>query len=342
VELTATFLPGLAPFVRAELNEIGGVRGVRDLGQRSELSFGYRGPLRELFNLRTVLAPYRVLSFGVPRPRTLLASEHLQRIVDAVSTVQTLNPDLPPRSIRIDAAGSDSATYARIAAELENLTGLPRDQEEGNCHLRFRRSSAGGGWDVLVRLSTRPLSLREWRTGGYPGGLNATIAAAIVRMTRPSAHDHYLNLMCGSGTLLVERLLAAPVARAVGIDYSDAAIGAARTNLRAAGLGRTTQLLAADLRDADVLEPMAFNVVVSDPPWGDKHGSHRENRELYDMLLRRAATAAPPGATLVVITPEVRLMNGLLKATKEWKAEQHFQVDAKGHHPHIYAMRRVR
>ena len=341
MELTATFLPGLAPFVRDELAERPGVGRIRLDDPRSEASFRYRGSLRTLFDLRTVLAPYRVLSFAVPRPRSLLSSEYLPRIAEAISMVRALNPDLPPRAIRIDAAGSDSATFGRICSELESLTGLPRDQDDGNCQLRFRPSRTKEGWEVLVRLSTRPLSLRQWRTGGYPGGLNATIAAAMVRMTRPGPRDRYLNLMCGSGTLLVERMLVAPAARVVGMDYSDAAIVAARKNLRSAGLAGSAQLVSADVRDSGVLGSDTFDVLVSDPPWGDKHGSHQENRELYDALLRRAAELADPGAILVVITHELRLMEALLARSQEWVGEERHQVDAKGHHPHIHALRRA-
>ncbi|MGH3488612.1 MAG: methyltransferase [Actinopolymorphaceae bacterium] len=337
-----TFLPGLASFVRSELEEFGGVTRLRVLDGRSEIAFSYAGSERRLLDLRTVLAAYRVLSFPVPRPRSLLSSEYLPSIANAVSRVSSLNPSLPPRALRFGAAGADSAVFGRIANELESLTGLPRDQADGNCHLRFRPSLAKKGWDVLVRLSTRPLSLREWRTEAYPGGLNATIAAAMVRMTRPDPQDRYLNLMCGSGTLLVERLLVGPARRAVGVDSSDAAGAATRGNLRSAGLSGRAEVLTGDIRRGETLEGAgSFNVLVADPPWGDKHGSHRENRELYETLLRTSADMATDGASMVVATQELRLMDSLLSTTTAWRCDERIQVFAKGHHPCLYVLRRT-
>ncbi|MEQ7128504.1 methyltransferase [Actinopolymorpha sp. B11F2] len=342
MKLVVTFLPGLASFVRSELEELGSVTRLRLEDGRSEISFTYGGSLRRLFDLRTVLAAYLVLCFPVPRPRSLLSSEYLPTIADGIARVRSLNRSLPPRGIRIGAAGADSAVFARIARELESLTGLPRDQDEGNCHLRFRPSRARGGWEVLVRLSTRPLSLREWRTAPYPGGLNATIAAAMVRWTRPDPRDRFLNLMCGSGTLLVERLLMAPVRRAVGVDHSDEAIAASAENLRSAGLAGRAELISSDIRVGGSLDGVGtFDLLVADPPWGDKHGSHRENRELYNALLRRSAELATERATMIVATQELRLMDALVSASPDWRGDERIQVFAKGHRPCLYLLRRT-
>jgi tRNA (guanine6-N2)-methyltransferase len=342
MRLVATFLPGLAPFVRSELRELGDVTRLREADGRSEISFTYGGSLRRLFDLRTVLAVYHALRFPVPRPRTLLSSEHLPAIADAVARVRELNPSQPPRALRIGAAGADSAVFTRLARALEALTGLPPDQDEGNCHVRLRPSPANGGWEVLIRLSTRPLSLRPWRVAPYPGGLNATIAAAMVRWTRPAPGDRFLNLMCGSGTLLVERLTRAPARRVLGVDLSDAAISAARKNLRSAGLSGRAQLAACDVRDVESLGGTGtFSVVVADPPWGDKHGSHRENRELHDALLRKSAVMANGQASLVVATQELRLMDRSVSMSRDWRCDERLQVFAKGHRPCLYLLRRT-
>lgn len=76
-----------------------------------------------------------------------------------------------------------------------------------------RRTLGRDGWDVLVRLSTFPLSARSWRAEGYHAAVNATVAAAMVRLSQPRSGDRVVNLMCGSGTILVERLLTVASAR---------------------------------------------------------------------------------------------------------------------------------
>src|SRR5581483_7823655 len=100
---------------------------------------------------------------------------------------------------RIDAAGADSPTFRRLAAELATRTGLADDPATGDLLLRIR--PAAGGWEVACRLSPRPLSTRAWRVRDIPFALNATIAAAMVEMTEPRPQDRFANLLCGSGTL---------------------------------------------------------------------------------------------------------------------------------------------
>ena len=87
-----------------------------------------------------------------------------------------------------------------------------------------------------MRLSPRPLTARAWRVCNLPGALNAVVAHAMVALSAPNPADRYLNLACGSGTLLVERLALGPARLAVGCDNAAGPLDCARANLRAAGL----------------------------------------------------------------------------------------------------------
>jgi tRNA (guanine6-N2)-methyltransferase len=185
------FLPGLGPVVAREvrdrLPDAGPVREVP--GRSDSLVADYRGDWARLLDLRTIVAPFLLLSFPVPRPRSLTSGEFFPQIMDAVRLVQRINPETP-QTFRIDAAGSDSAGFQRLASQLEDATGLPQVPEDGQLLLRFRRSpgagpASPGGWDVLVRLSSRPLSSRPWRVANLPGAANATIAAAMSELTSP-------------------------------------------------------------------------------------------------------------------------------------------------------------
>src|SRR5215218_7167564 len=199
------FLPGLAEVVEAEVHErLRGAERLRPVPGRSDsLRFELRGPWERLGELRTVVAAFAVLTFGVPRPRSLTSGEYLPEIVRTVQAVRELGPR--PASFRFDAAGVRSAGFRRLAEELARATGLPHDQDDGDLVLRFRRAAERpDGWDVLVRLSTRPLSDRPWRVRNFPGAANATVAAAMARLTRPRPSDRVANLMAGSGTLLIE------------------------------------------------------------------------------------------------------------------------------------------
>ncbi|HYT27017.1 MAG TPA: RNA methyltransferase, partial [Actinomycetota bacterium] len=228
-------LGGLVPFVVAEIERtLGGRARVLPGAERTAVRLALSGPLADLLELRTPVAAYLLASVGGRRPSALLGDE---RLFEQVETVRRLHPPGAFSSFRLSVPGPGSAAVRRLREELAGRTGLADDPDDGELLLRVRRAHGGGaGWDLLTRLSPRPLSARAWRVWNLPGALNATIAAAMVELSRPRPSDRVLNLMCGSGTLLVERLARAPAASAVGCDLDPAALRGARANLAAAGL----------------------------------------------------------------------------------------------------------
>lgn len=340
------FLPGLDDVVLDEVTErIPGIRRIRAVPDRNDsIAFSMSGPLRTLFGLRTIVAPFLVLGFPVPRPRSLLSGEYFPTIVNATREVGRLNPAIPPKTFRIEAAGRDSTVLRTFAGQLAQATGLRYDDESGECVLRLRRTPTRDGpgrdgWDVLVRLSTLPLSARPWRAEGWHAAVNATLAAAMVRLSKPRANDRVANLMCGSGTILVERLLARPARGAVGIDISREAISVAEANVSAAGLSGRINLMVGDIGQGSWLANGPYDRIYADPPWGDKSGKHSENEDLHRTLLERAYAGAAEGARLVVLTHEIRIMQRCLRRASElWRLESETGVFQKGHHPRIYVL----
>ena len=335
-------LPGLEEFLEQELARRfqGRVSGMRE-GGSSARRFAFRGAVGDLLGLRTAHAAYLVLGFAGRRPTALLGHQNLQALVAGVALARKLHPPDAFRSFRLGAAGRDSSTFSRLAAELEWASGLPHDPEGGDLLLRFR-PWASGGWEALVRLSPRPLATRAWRVRDLPGALNATIAAAMVEMTRPVPGDRFANLACGSGTLLVERLLRGPAREAVGCDLDSTALEATRANVDAAGLAGAVRLVEADAT-ASGLPPGAFDAICADLPYGNLVGSHGDNARLYPALLEEAGRLARPGAAFVAITHELRLFEACLPPQRGvWRLERRLQVLQGGTHPRIYLLRRQR
>jgi tRNA (guanine6-N2)-methyltransferase len=339
--------------VRAEVASTLGVsRGIDPVpGRDDSLTLRYTGAWSAVLGLRTIVAAFAVLSFPVPRPKSLISGEYFPAIVQTVQSVRRLHqtsgpgkgPKLPvPQSFRFEAAGRDSVAFQRLATELAAQTGLRHDPADGDLVLRFRRTPGQAeGWDALVRLSSRPLSDRPWRAADFPGAVNGTIAAAIAQLTQVTPRDRVLNLMCGSGTLLIERLLAGPARAAEGIDRDATAIEAARANLAAAGLTKVTlrQADLAELGPADWKSSGPFDVLLADPPWGHLVGEHRDSAATHLMLLRQARAAAAPGARFAVLTHEIKVMERCLDQVSDlWTPVSQTRVFQKGHHPRIYLL----
>lgn len=163
----------------------------------------------------------------------------------------------------------------------------------------------------------------------------------MVQLSKPSAQDRVANLMCGSGTILVERLLAGSTQTALGVDISPEAIAAARVNASAAAVNDRIKLLTADITSDEWLTAGPFDCIYADPPWGDKSGDHALNEDLHLLLLERAYRGAANGARLVVLTHEIRIMERCLHRTSGlWQLASQTRVFQKGHHPRIYVLTR--
>lgn len=329
----AEVLPGLAQFAAAELEGLGAQ--ILDVGDDA-ISFRYSGPREGLLGLRRTVSVHEVLRFEVPRPKAFLGHEHLTRLTELVTALRRGPPPQSFDGFRFGAAGSDSPVFSRLAVVLSKATGLAYE-EEGELLLRFRPAS-GGGWDVLGRITPRPLSARSWRECNLPGGLNATVAAAALDLLGNGPDDSFLNLMCGSGTLLVERGLLGDWDRGVALDIDRRAVECARRNIEAAGLAATTELLQADATALPFPE-RSFDRLCADLPWGDVVGDHSENARLYPAFLAEAARVAKPRARLLAITHEIRLFTATVGAQKRWRQlSEPVRVFHGGHRPGLYLL----
>lgn len=331
-EFEIEVLEGLGPFARQELEALGvqivaeGRDGVRVSARSS----------RRLLELRLASAVYLRLGFDVPRPKALLGDASFRRLAAAVREVAG---GASFRGLRFAAAGAGSTVFARLGHALSEATGLAFEPESGELLVRVRRAS-GGGWEVLLRLTPRPLSARAWRVCNRPGGLNATLAVAMNRLAGGGPAERYLNLMCGSGTLLVERALDGPAGALVGVDVDAGAVACARDNLEAAGVLGACRLLHADALSAPLPDD-AFDVITADLPWGDAVGTHEDNRRLHPAVLEAAARLAAPDARLAVLSHELRLLRAVLGGQHRWRLEREVKVAHGGHFPHVYVLRRT-
>lgn len=331
---------GLEPLARAELRGLGPEARLDREEAPGLVGLSYSGDLRAILRLRTVLSAALVRPFAVPRPKALLGDEHFRAVLAQIELVRRLHPPHAFQSLFLSAAGADSSVMRRLKAELAAHTGLAVGDEDGDLLLRLRRDRTGTGWELLARLSPRPLATRPWRVCNLEGALNGAVAHAMALLSRPDAGDRFLNLGCGSGSLLIERLLAAPAARAIGCDTSPAALDCARANVAAAGLAARCEIYDWDVRRLP-LQEASIDVVSADLPFGHLVGSHAENVALYPALLAEAARVARPGARCVLLSHEVRLMERLLADPTAWQLEEAIRIDLGGLHPRIFVLRRA-
>jgi ubiquinone/menaquinone biosynthesis C-methylase UbiE len=350
----ADVIEGLEPFARSEIERAG---GRPHPAQRGILHFTLNGDARKLLSLKTVLSVYATRTFKVPRPKVLLGDQHLRALLALIDDAMAIAGRNAYRTFMLGAAGADSTVMQRIKAEIARHTQLKEATEEGDLLVRLLPSpnplpkgegflsspingegAGGGGWLALVRISPQPLGTRPWRECVTPGALQATMAHVMAGLTQPKPNDVVLNVCCGSGTLLIERGMLAPAQRLIGCDISKQALDCAARNVT------TWRAGGAELYDWDAarlpLEDNSVSALLADLPFGNRVGSHADNRALYPAVLREAARVAKAGARFVVISAEVKLLQATLQAQDAWQVKQTLRVNLGGLQPMIAVMER--
>jgi 23S rRNA G2445 N2-methylase RlmL len=308
-------IPGLAEFAQAELQEhMGGRVRLLPSAREDRVRFYFAGDPRRLLQLQRTVAVRQVHHFGISRPRALLGHQNFETLIRLIEGVLALHAPNSFQTFQISAAGSGSSVFGRIKAAIAARTGLQYMPEASDLSLAVRRPQPQSiltqgtevGWEVALRLSPRPLSTRRWRVCDMPGALNGTVASTMMSLTQPSADDRVVNLACGSGTLLIERLTLGSARGAVGCDNDSEALACAKKNLIASRHDNSASLACCD--GGRVPLPTGWaTTACADLPFGMLVGSHQTNEQLYPRLLAETGRLVVPGGTMVIITQEVRL-----------------------------------
>jgi ubiquinone/menaquinone biosynthesis C-methylase UbiE len=330
---------GLEALVRAEVEQHLGADLHELTAGKGWLRFQSTARPEVVTRLSMAESAFAVHTFAVPRPRALLGDEHFRRLRQALSAATAGYPE-PPAQFELAAAGAESSVMRRLRTALAEATGLRDGGDRGDVQIRLLRARHADGWDALVRLTPRPLSARPWRDCSFPGALNATVAQAMIRLTRPRATDIFVNLMSGSGTLLIERLAHMPTKAAFGVELNAEHLACTRRNLEAARVSQHVQLIQADARAAPLPDGCA-DALCADLPFGQRMGRHSENERLYPLVLAEAARIARSNALFAVLTHEVQLMTALLESQSLWRMRSVIHLNLRGLHPRIYLLERV-
>lgn len=174
---------------------------------------------------------------------------------------------------------------------------------------------------LYLDTSGRPMSNRGYRIHPWKAPVRESLAAAIIEATRWKGESHFVNPMCGSGTLAIEAALIA-IGRPPGFlrdnfgfmhlktfdpirfkevrssipksarkqldfkimasDISPEAIKVAQHNARLAGVEHHVDFSVSDFRDSEL--PKAPGVLVVNPEYGARLGDERRLHNHYQEI----------------------------------------------------------
>jgi len=175
-----------------------------------------------------------------------------------------------------------------------------------------------GDAKIYLDTSGEALSRRGYRKIPLAAPMAESLAAAVVSATGWTGESHFINPMCGSGTLAIEAALLAQgrppgllrsnygfmhvkgfddeawqkirqearvlpkrkiTGRIIASDIREDAIEAARQNARTAGVEQLIEFIACDFADTPV--PEGEGVVLFNPEYGERLGDEKELEPVY-------------------------------------------------------------
>jgi hypothetical protein len=162
---------------------------------------------------------------------------------------------------------------------------------------------------LAIRLSDEGMRHRAYKVAHLPGSLRPSVAAALALLSKPMPGEVVLDPFCGAGTVLIERACLERYRLLIGCDRDARALAAARENV-----GPRYKPLELHRWDAAALPLPNRSIakIITNLPWGLRHGSHEDNRQLYPRILQEFHRLLQPAGRIVILTGETRLMSDLI------------------------------
>lgn len=279
-------------------------------------------PLDDLLQLRTVEDVFVLASeiggvtpawAGLQTVRTALSRD--RRLDAALTLVRETRHARGRPTYRVIARASGKQAFRRVDLQravektlAERLGGWRHVEDDAQVELWVHL--VGETFLLGARLSDARMRHRTYLEASRRAALKPTIAAAMVMLTEPRPGDVFLDPMCGSGTILIERARAGRYALLLGGDSDEEAVKATRENVG-------PRYKPIQVRDWDArklpLDDHSVSALACNLPFGKQVGTAAENRALYPALLREWTRVLALDGRMVLLTSDRKLLQDSLR-----------------------------
>lgn len=307
IKIKLSHITGLRPVVLEELKYFN-FQILDDVGDSVYIPFS-DDTFSRTKHLRSVARAYVVLQSSTYHPTYI--SKHksiLGNLIDIV--IKDSKKDF--KSFKISCAGSDSVEVRSISKYVQETYALEeKDEADVNIHI----IKSGDMWEVGVRITSRPLSVRDYRVANMSGAMDPTIAYAVNSFCNLKQAHSYLNVFSGSATLPIEAGLSFPnLEKLVGFDNDKKRLSLSVQNIKKASLIKKVQVKEADIFDKPDFG--TFDAIVSDVPFGMMVSKNEDLEKLYKTFVEYCEETLEPKGRLVVYTIKHELLESLLSKSR--------------------------
>ncbi|MCF7864966.1 MAG: hypothetical protein K9M11_00470 [Candidatus Pacebacteria bacterium] len=234
------------------------------------------------------------------------------------------------KTFKLRCAGSDSPEAILIQKYISDTFKLTLSED---ADLDTYIHKPGELWEVGVRVTPRPISVRNYKVENIKGGMNSAVAYAVntfaLKKLDTVSPFSYLNICSGSATLLLEagtdiqaqfgNSILTPTnipttIKLLGFDIDNKTNSLAIQNIKKAGFIRSIQIKTADLLDKPDFG--MFNTITSDLPFGMQIAKGTDLNKLYKAFVEYVESHLNQTGTLVVYTTEIDTFENALRGSK--------------------------
>lgn len=196
---------------------------------------------------------------------------------------------------------------------------------------------------VGLRLTDRTMRHRFNKRVELPASLRPSMAAAMVHLSDPQPDDLFLDPMCGSGTILLERMHAGPYKKILGGDIDEKRFSATLQNLPTRRKGRKGNTISIRQWDARNLpmEDASVDKVVTNLPFGKQIGSRAKLEALYRDLFTELARVVVPDGRIILLSSEYDLIKQQMRRQQHLEIMTGYSVATLGTWGRIYVVKRT-
>lgn len=322
--------------------------------QNGIVLFDYSGPTADPLQLRTIEDLFLT---GFSMPKMSRDWRDLRRIAEKVEksaefgrAVFTLLDQQKLRgapTFRIVSRKYGNHQYRRKDLEAAVNKGVkaryPRWRHIAeNANVEIWANMLGSRLLVGLRLSDRTMRHRFRKKVELKASLRPSVAAAMVYLTDPDPADTFVDPLCGSGTILMERRAAESYRRILGGDVVAERAEAAWQNIAGQRKDSYQKPIRVCRWDGQEL-PFAtgsVNKVATNLPFGKAIGSERALQRLYPRLFAELERTLLPNGRAVVLSSEYDLVKNAVRRCKGLEIATGYSIAVLGQWGRIYIVDR--